>query len=87
MQRIAPCYDVDGLISHSFQGVKCHDLSTTGISFLWPGKPAFSVALISLELPHGKIVVKVQVVHAHEFDSDTGEYHVGCRFLERESSA
>lgn len=86
VQRISPCYRDACLANNAYQGVHCYDLSTHGISFYWPSKPAFSIALISLELPAGKFVIKAQVVHVQEVDSQTGEHVVGCRFLERVSS-
>ena len=66
-----------------FQMVRCHDLSTGGISILLPAPPTFEFAVVGL----GPVVqlqfFVVQKVYCRRCATPEEQYLVGCRFLQR----
>jgi hypothetical protein len=66
-----------------FQPVRCHDLSTGGVSFLMQGSPEFEFAVIGLGLPDQRKFFVVRIIYRREFKPGTNEYLVGCEFVER----
>lgn len=85
MQLLAPCDD--GLPRHEeLVSVRCRELSTRGVSFLWPDRPAFENALISLG--HGPRLTfmraKVKESRCIAVDGEL-QYLVRCHFMGRAS--
>ena len=66
-----------------FQQVRCHDLSTGGVSFLLPAPPTFEFAVIGLGVAPQFQYFVVQKVYCRRSDSTEGQYLVGCQFLQR----
>jgi hypothetical protein len=66
-----------------FVYVRCHDLSTGGISFLMKGEPKFEFGVIGLGPPHDRKFFVVHIVYRRPFKPGSGEYLVGCQFVER----
>jgi hypothetical protein len=72
-----------------FAMVPCHDISTTGISFYWPRRPAFDYVVVGLgEEPGGVKKPNVtyytaRVEHVRAVDSASGKYLLGCQFIGR----
>ncbi len=84
MQRVAPC-GKNGAVAddEDFSLVRCHDLSTSGISFYWPTPPKFDHVIVALASPKGTTRVLAHVVFAGQQPERAGEYLVGCRFVRR----
>ena len=70
-------------VDEDFSLVRCHDLSTSGISFYWPTAPKFDHVIVALAAQKGTTRVLAHVVFAGKQPDATGEYLVGCRFLRR----
>jgi len=69
--------------SDMFRKVQCHDLSTGGMSFVWPHAPEFERVVIKLAAPHRTLYVVARVTsHRQVGDSKRG-FLVGCKFLDR----
>ena len=84
MQRIAPCgKNGAAAIDEDFQLVRCHDLSTSGISFYWPTAPNFDHVIVALASPKGTTRVLAHVVFNGQQPGEPGEYLIGCRFVRR----
>jgi hypothetical protein len=84
MQRIAPCGKNGALsVEEDFQLVRCHDLSTSGISFYWPTSPKFDHVIVALASQKGTTKVLAHVVFCGKQPGEPGEYLIGCRFLRR----
>ncbi len=66
-----------------FQPVRCHDLSTGGISFLLNEPPTFTFAVIGLGAAHPLQYLIIQKKYCYQCPSEEGQYLVGCRFLKR----
>jgi hypothetical protein len=66
-----------------FNDVRCHDLSTGGISFLHKGVPEFEFGVIGLGPDVKRNYFVIRVVYRREFKAGTDEYLVGCEFVKR----
>ena len=83
VQAVVP-YDGKRLpTSDMFRRVLCHDLSTGGISFIWPSVPDFEQAVIKLAAAHRTLYVVARVVSHRPLDSSHRRFLVGCAFLDR----
>lgn len=69
--------------SDMFRKVQCHDLSTGGMSFVWPHAPEFERFVIRLAAPHRTLYVVARVVSHRPFDNSKSRFLVGCKFLDR----
>jgi PilZ domain len=77
-------YDRTGLPSRDrFQQVRCQDLSSSGISFLWPQIPDFEYIVISLETSGPPIHLTARVTSVRPAPNQPGELLVGCQFTGR----
>ena len=60
--------------SDMFRKVQCHDLSTGGMSFVWPHAPEFERVVIKLAAPHRTLYVVAHVTsHRQVGDAKRGE--------------
>lgn len=66
-----------------FRQVRCHDLSTGGISFLWPQVPDFQQVVIRLAAARRVLYVDARVVRHLPVDKSNRRFLVGCKFLDR----
>lgn len=66
-----------------FAYVRCHDLSTGGVSFVMKDKPKFEFGVIGLGPPHERKFFVVHIVYCRAFKPGSDEYLVGCQFVER----
>ena len=83
VQNMAP-YDGKKLpTSDMFRQVQCHDLSTGGISFIWPHDPEFEQVVIKLTAGQRTLYVVARVVSRRPLDESKRRFLVGCRFLDR----
>jgi hypothetical protein len=64
-----------------FEGVRCHDLSTSGISFFLPDPPAFEYCTVVLGRPPALIYVKARVMHYSPYAGRAREWLIGCQFV------
>jgi hypothetical protein len=62
-QRIAPQQDCEIPDESEFFAVQCHDLSTTGMSFLFSMRPPFRSLVVALEGPSEVVYAIAEVVH------------------------
>ena len=83
VQAVAP-YDGTQLpTSAMFQRVLCHDLSSCGISFVWPRVPEFEQVIIKLAARSGVFYVVASVVSHRPLNNSKRGVLVGCKFLNR----
>jgi hypothetical protein len=83
-QRVAPCGKNGAMaVDEDFQVVRCHDLSTSGISFYWPTTPKFDHVIVALASPKGTTRVLANVVFCGKPTDEAGEHLIGCRFIRR----
>ncbi|HEV2971387.1 MAG TPA: PilZ domain-containing protein [Pirellulales bacterium] len=74
-------YDRTGMPSRDrFQQVRCQDLSTSGVSFLWPRIPDFEYVVIGLETAGPPIHVTARVTSVRPSPNEPGQLLVGCQF-------
>ncbi|HEV3415339.1 MAG TPA: PilZ domain-containing protein [Pirellulales bacterium] len=74
-------YDRTGMPSRDrFQQVRCQDLSTSGVSFLWPRIPDFEYIVIGLETAGPPIHVTARVTSVRPAPNEPGQLLVGCQF-------
>jgi len=66
-----------------FKAVRCHDLSTGGISFTMRGTPKFEIGVIGLGPAAQRQYFVVRVVYRRQVNVDANGYLVGCEFVER----
>ncbi|HKD37035.1 MAG TPA: PilZ domain-containing protein [Pirellulales bacterium] len=77
-------YDHNGLPSRDqFRQVQCQDVSSGGISFLWPRFPDFEYIVIALETNGPPIHVTARVTSVRPAPSQTGQLLIGCQFTGR----
>jgi hypothetical protein len=82
-QLVAP-YNGESLPGQDeFCQERCHDLSSSGFSFLTGRRPATSKVVVALgQVPF--LFYVAEIVHVHEVESEQGdEYIVGCNFTNR----
>jgi hypothetical protein len=83
-QRVVPCgRNGAATVDADFQLVRCHDLSTSGISFYWPTAPKFDHVIVALAGPKGTTRVLANVVFSGLQPGEPPEYLIGCRFIRR----
>jgi hypothetical protein len=83
VQRIAPCRGTAVPTEADFQLVRCHDLSTSGISFYWPTAPNFDQVIVALASPQGTTRVLARVMFHGPQAGPQGQFLIGCRFVRR----
>lgn len=83
VQAVAPYDGTQFPTSDMFHRVQCHDLSTGGISFIWPHVPEFERVIIKLTAPHRILYVVASVVGHRPLDNAKRGVLVGCKFLDR----
>ncbi|HEX4146345.1 MAG TPA: PilZ domain-containing protein [Pirellulales bacterium] len=83
VQRVAPCRGTAVPTDNDFHLVRCHDLSTSGISFYWPTSPDFDQVIVALVSPKGTTRVLARVMFHGPQAGQQGQYLIGCRFLRR----
>ena len=66
-----------------FQYVRCHDLSTGGVSFFLLEPPTFEFAVIGLGVAPQFQYFVIQKAYCRRCDSMERQYLVGCQFLQR----
>jgi hypothetical protein len=77
-------YDRNGLPSRDqFQQVRCQDISSSGISFLWPRVPEFEYIVINLETSGPPIHLTARVTSVRPAPNQPGQLLVGCQFTGR----
>jgi PilZ domain-containing protein len=84
MQRMAPCPDGKLPPLSTFQQIRCHDLSQSGLSF--DTKTPILDEFIVLALGRGKETVFIRARVANSFPVKLGAgsaFRVGCEFLNR----
>ena len=83
VQPIAPYGHWGFPKTEMFKYVRCHDLSTGGVSFLLQGLPKFEFAVIGLGPAEQRKFFVIRVIYRREFKPGTNDYLVGCEFVER----
>ena len=83
VQRVAPCRGTAVPTEADFHLVRCHDLSTSGISFYWPTSPNFDQVIVALVSPQGTTRVLARVMFHGPQAGHQGQYLIGCRFVRR----
>jgi PilZ domain len=83
VQRVAPCRGTAVPTEADFHLVRCHDLSTSGISFYWPTSPNFDQVIVALASPKGTTRVLARVMFHGPQAGQQGQYLIGCRFVRR----
>jgi hypothetical protein len=83
VQRVAPCRGTAVPTDADFHLVRCHDLSTSGISFYWPSSPDFDQVIVALASPQGTTRVLARVMFHGQQGGQQGQYLIGCRFIRR----
>ncbi len=84
MQQMAPCPDGKLPPLTSFRPVRCHDLSSSGVSFDTTTPPLDE--FVALALGGGKDVVYLRARVANSFRVNAGGgavFRIGCEFLNR----
>ena len=69
--------------SDMFRKVQCHDLSTGGMSFVWPHAPEFERVIVKLAAPNRILYVVASVVSYRPVENAKRGFLVGCKFLDR----
>ena len=85
LQQLAP-WDEEGPQPRpdSYVSVRCHDISVSGISFLWSDAPDFTRAILSVGAPEAPIFMVVEVTgYKSVYRHDEVCFLVGCRFVNR----
>ena len=83
VQRVAPCRGTAVPTDADFHLVRCHDLSTSGISFYWPTSPNFDQVIVALVSGQGTTRVLARVMFHGPQAGQQGQYLIGCRFVRR----
>ena len=69
--------------SDMFRKVQCHDLSTGGMSFVWPHAPEFERVIVKLAAPNRNLYVVARVVSHRQVGDAKRGFLVCCKFLDR----
>lgn len=80
-QKVAPFYRKMPK-AEQFVAVSCHDLSTSGIAFFWPGLPDFSKVIVALGKESRLTYLGARVVR-HEECGPGDRVLIGCEFVDR----
>jgi hypothetical protein len=85
VQSVAPYIDGHLPPVQDLRPVQCHDLSTTGISFLADSMPDYQRLLVALATPYQVIYLIGEVVHCKRVSLERAQplFQIGCRFIER----
>jgi hypothetical protein len=77
-------YDRNGLPARDqFRQVQCRDVSSSGISFLWPRIPDFEYVVIALDTNGPPIHVTARVASVRPAPERPGQLLIGCQFTGR----
>ena len=84
-QFMAPWSEEDGFLDNlEFTPVRCHDISSAGISFVVPELPASDTLVISIGPHSAPILMAVRVAHSRSvYMYNQIGYLVGCQFVKR----
>ena len=83
-QFIAPYLEGKLPTKEMFQQVRCHEISSGGVSFFLPQPPEFDSLIVALGTPPKMTCLASRIVHTCASNADGGSmYLVGCRFLGR----
>jgi hypothetical protein len=84
IEQMAPCRSRELPSKSLFRAVRCHDISSGGISFFLPEPPDFERAVVTLGPPPDVICFLVRVVHYSPRKVAVRNQHlVRCRFFQR----
>ena len=83
VQRMAPWDGKSALSESEFTSIRCHDISTGGLSFAWASKPAFQYVVLALKNSHAETYVLAQVSFYHRHPLEPEQFLVGSRFVRR----
>jgi hypothetical protein len=84
VQAIAPYFDEKLPTKDDLRPVECHDLSTTGMSYLSAEAPMYDRLVVALASGDSVIHVTAAVAHYKRvLHNELPLYLVGCRFLGR----
>ena len=85
VQQMAPWHDGRPLPKiDQLTPVRCHDISVSGISFLWPDKPKFDTVVISVGTGSEMVFMAAEVRHYRAvYMHEQVSHLVGCRFIRR----
>lgn len=84
-QFMAPWSEEDGYLDNlEFTPVRCHDISSSGISFVVTELPASNTLVISIGPHSAPILMAVRVAHSRSvYMYNQIGYLVGCQFIKR----
>jgi hypothetical protein len=85
VQYLSPCEPFDSLPEPGdYVAVRCHDISVSGVSFLWPEIPRFARAVILIGPSDSPIYMVIEVSqYKSVFMHGSVCYLVGSRFVSR----
>jgi hypothetical protein len=83
VQRMAPWDGKSALTESEFTSIRCHDISTGGLSFAWATKPSFHYVVLALKNAHSETYVLAQVSFYHRHPLEPEQFLVGSRFVRR----
>jgi hypothetical protein len=86
LQRLLEWEDPDGPLPSIADTVvvRCHDISSQGVSFFWPDDPCFKHLLISLGNDDDMVFMAAEIVHSKPvYMHGEWQYVVSCRFMKR----
>ena len=86
LQRVLAWEDPNGALPSTADTVvvRCHDISSQGISFFWPDDPHFKHLLISLGNDEDMMFMAAEIVHSKPvYMHGEWQYVVSCRFTKR----
>jgi len=67
----------------AFCEVPCIDISTGGISFIWPTEPDFEHVVVALGKPPKQVCLSARVVSSRPYDGESEGVRLGCQVLGR----
>lgn len=81
-QKVIPI--VDGRPAKDLaRDVRFHDISISGVAFLWRRPPEFEEAIVVLDILPEAIYVRVRVERCNVICQSPRTFVVGCSFMER----
>jgi hypothetical protein len=83
VQRMAPWDGKSALTESEFSSIRCHDISTGGMSFAWATKPTFQYVVLALKNATSETYVLAQVSFYHRHPLEPEQFLVGSRFVRR----
>lgn len=82
-QRVAPYVGWKVPPEPAFREVPCIDISTGGISFVWPTEPDFQHVVVALGKPPKLVYLCARIVSSRPWDGESKGVRLGCQFLGR----